>query len=107
MNIFATILAFALVGQGSITEGIVPQGMDYNEYLNVQFHSERILDMSSLTIPEDRVVIYNAAGDVVAEGDVAFIGDVVDTQDQELFELVNKSDYMMELGNTRIYQLDK
>ncbi|MEL6537972.1 MAG: hypothetical protein AAFQ98_21320 [Bacteroidota bacterium] len=107
MNFFATILAFAFIGQGSTVESIVPEGMDYNEYLSVQFHSEEILDVTSLTNPEDRVVIYNAAGELVAEGDVAFIGDIVDTQDQELFELVNKSDYMMGLGNTRIYQLNK
>ena len=106
MNVFATILAFALFGQGTATEGIIPEGMDYNQYLDTQFKPEFVFDMSEMTdLFEDKVVIYNAAGELVAEGNVEFIGGVVDTQNTELSQLLNSSDYMMEMDNTRIYRL--
>lgn len=104
MNIVASIFALALLGTPNAN--IVPEGMNYQEYLEVTFHEENILDIASYSAPQDEVVVYNAAGEVVAKGTVSFIGEIVDTQDTALLSTINKANFMMEMGNTRIYQLN-
>lgn len=107
MNFITVIIAFSLFGQGSNVERIVPEGMDYNTYLEAQFQNEAINELSFLTNVDEQVVIYDNIGNVVAEGKAKFIGDIIDTEDVELIHVVNKSDFLMEMGNTRIYRLDK
>lgn len=104
MNLFATLIAISLLGQSNLDQ-IVPEGMDYNSYLDVQFHSEGLFTTEAFG-SEDKVVIYNANNDLVSEGNVKFIGQVVDTNDQSLRQLVNQSNFLMEMGNTRFYRLD-